>query len=147
MESDLDLEMELEDGLFEVKAFEVETEGLANRYTSSMPNICLTLLKNKAPGTASTVQRNTYKRYLATKSSFFARPSSRGPREPYRESRCLSHKTCKTTRTICSGLTLRDRPHPGRSYVMSDKQRCTWTILYTKDPHLSLSSRTLSTSR
>ena len=32
MESDLDLEMELEDGLFEVKAVEVETEGLAKYY-------------------------------------------------------------------------------------------------------------------
>jgi hypothetical protein len=32
VESVLDLEMELEDGLFEVRAFEVETEGLAKYY-------------------------------------------------------------------------------------------------------------------
>ena len=32
MESDLDLKMELEDGLFEVKASEVEIEGLAKYY-------------------------------------------------------------------------------------------------------------------
>jgi hypothetical protein len=32
VESDLDLEMELEDGLFEVKAFELENEGLAKYY-------------------------------------------------------------------------------------------------------------------
>ena len=39
MESDLDLEMELEDGLFEVRAFEVENEALAKYYYSEKAKV------------------------------------------------------------------------------------------------------------
>src|SRR5450759_3361379 len=44
-------------------------------YTFSIPNSCLALVKNRAPGIARTTHRITYSRYLTTVPSFETHPS------------------------------------------------------------------------